>query len=194
MSWMRIETVGRAVATTLLASVVTMAPPPWHSSAAAEMRGRYALRGPLVTVIAPRARLRLRLATLVMEDAALRCVAALPRHGGMLRPLNSSARPLRFGPHFLYAHVDEVGIGSGYRVTRVVRDAPRYPSSTMHGTQTPWSLGDARFVIDVPAGEAVPDGLLPGARVRILASAQQLRLEPDHSVPAPLPCRGPVEL
>ena len=129
-----------------------------------------------------------------MEDSALGCVAALPRHGGMLRPLAALKRPFRFGPLFLYAHVDEVGLDVNRRVTRIVHDAPRYQDNSMHAIAHPWSLGNARYVIDVPAGEAARDGLLPGRRVRILASAAELQLEPDHSVPPPLPCRGPVQL
>lgn len=167
-------------------------PPPGHGAVA--IHGRYSLHGPLVTVIAPHARLRLRLATLVMEDSALRCAAALPRHGGMLRPLAPSKRPLRFGPRFLYARVDEVGLDVNRRVTRVVHDAPRYHDSLMSATANPWSLGNVRYVIDVPAGEAARDGLVRGARARILASPAELQLEPDHSVPPPLPCRGPVQL
>lgn len=129
-----------------------------------------------------------------MEDSALECVAKLPRHGGMLRPLSPSTRPIGFGPRFLYAHVDEVGLDVNRRVTRVVHDAPRYQDSSMHAIAHPWSLGNARYVIDVPAGEAARDGLVPGARARILASPADLQLERDHSVPPPLPCRGPVQL
>lgn len=149
--------------------------------------GRYSPEGPHVTVVAAGARLNLRLARLVGESMALECVKELPRHGGMLLSVRDTGHPERFRPRYRFVHVDEVAIDAAGRVIADLFDMPlrQDPPDEDHRLAF---VARARYIIDVPAGEAIDDGLIPGQRVRILARPEALEAERDHSVPAPRPC------
>jgi len=149
--------------------------------------GRYTPEGPHVTVLAPGARLDLRLATLVGESVALACVRQLPRHGGMLLSVYDTGHPGLFTPRYFYVHVDEVAVDPSGRVIADVLDMPLRDDHA-DPTQRVGFVAHARYIIDVPAGEAVNDGLIPGQRVKVIAASKTLQPERDHSVPAPPSC------
>ena len=132
-----------------------------------------------VVVRAPHATLRLRLATRVGEDLALHCATELPRHGGMLVSVRPANEPTIFTPRYQFAHVDEVALDESGIVIAAVLDAPRITARS-----DPAFVVRARYIIDVPAGEALADGLVPGQKVRIEADAATLIPERDHSRPA----------
>jgi len=131
-----------------------------------------------VVVRAPHATLRLRLATRVGEDLALHCAKELPPHGGMLISVRPSNGATIFTPRYQFAHVDEVALDESGTVVAAVFDAPRITARS-----DPAFVVRARYIIDVPAGEALADGLVPGQKVRIEADAATLVPERDHSRP-----------
>lgn len=132
----------------------------------------------VVVVRAPHATLRLRLATRVGEDLALHCARELPPHGGMLVSVRPAKGATIFAPRYQFAHVDEVALDEFGTVVAAVLDAPRITARS-----DPAFVVRARYIIDVPAGEALADGLVPGQKVRIEADAATLIPERDHSRP-----------
>ena len=131
-----------------------------------------------VIVRAPHATLRLRLATRVGEDLALHCAKELPSHGGMLVSVRPANGATLFSPRYQFAHVDEVALDEFGTVVAAVLDAPRFT-----GESGAAFVVRARYIIDVRAGEALADGLVPGAKVRIEADAATLVPERDRSRP-----------
>ena len=97
-----------------------------------------------------------------------------------VQPVNGA---MIFGPRYDFAHVDEVALDESGTVIAVLLDAPRARENPGTGL-----VVRARYLIDVPAGEALPDGLAPGQKVRIEADAATLAPERDHSRPAALLC------
>lgn len=133
----------------------------------------------IVVVRAPHATLRLRLATRAGEDLALHCAKELPAHGGMLVSVRPANGATIFSPRYQFAHVDEVALDGSGTVIAAVLDAPRITAQSDGAF-----VVRARYIIDVPAGEALADGLVPGQKVRIEADAATLVPERDHSRPA----------
>jgi hypothetical protein len=132
----------------------------------------------VVVVRAPHATLRLRLATRVGEDLALHCATELPPHGGMLVSVRPANGATIFTPRYQFAHVDEVALDGSGTVIAALLDAPRITARSDAAF-----VVRARYIIDVPAGEALADGLVPGQKVRIEADAATLIPERDHSRP-----------
>jgi hypothetical protein len=144
---------------------------------------QYGTGARVVVVRAPHATLRLLLAAHGGDDLAMHCARTLPPHGGMLVSVQLMNRAMTFGPRYDFAHVDEVALDESGTVIAVLLDAPRARENPGTGF-----VVRARYIIDVPAGEAIPDGLAPGQKVRIEADAAALAPEPGHSRPAALNC------
>jgi hypothetical protein len=114
-------------------------------------------------------------ATHVAQDLALHRVRELPRHGGMLVSAAVERCDLVRTALRVLAHrrgrPGRIRYGHRCAVQRAHRD----------DSPDPGFIVRARYIIEVPAGEAIPDGLIPGGEVRIDADAQRWRRKRDHS-------------
>jgi uncharacterized membrane protein (UPF0127 family) len=161
------------IALGVLISVVSMTTPIVTFPSPEPIPAEYGPGARVVLVRAPHATLRLFLATRVGEGVALLCVKELPTHGGMLLSVSNANRPTLFAPRYQFAHVDEIALDSSGTVVAGVLDMPQFTlRSSGH------FLVRARYLIDVPAGEALADGLVPGEKVSIEADEETLTAEP----------------
>ena len=119
---------------------------------------------PAITVRAPRARLHLQVAhTEEQRERGLMSVRALPPHTGMIFVFDRDA-PVAFWMKDTLIPLDMVFVAQDGSVRRIFASVP-VVSPRLPDAQIPLEQGTAKFVIELPAGEAAKDGLLPGARI-----------------------------
>lgn len=121
---------------------------------------------PVVVVRAPSADLRLEVATTPeQQERGLMYRTSLPPHTGMLFVFASDGA-LAFWMKNTLVPLDMVFVAAGGRVRSVARNvAPATPS--MSDEQIPRENGAGKYVIELPAGEAARDGIVPGVTLAL---------------------------
>ncbi len=119
-----------------------------------------------VTIVdAPRAQLRLETATTELErERGLMSRSALAPHTGMLFVFDSDG-PVSFWMKDTLVSLDMVFVSSDGTVRRVFARVPTVALDTPDN-DIPLESGRARYVIELGAGEAARDGIVPGVRLR----------------------------
>lgn len=119
---------------------------------------------PAIVLRAPRAALHVQVAqTEEQRERGLMSVRHLRPHTGMLFVFDADG-PVAFWMKDTLVSLDMVFIAHDGRVRKVFARVP-VVSPQLADTDIPLEQGAAKYVIELPAGEAVLDGLRPGARV-----------------------------
>ena len=116
---------------------------------------------PVVVVKAPGAQLHVEVATTPeQQERGLMYRTSLPAHTGMVFVFPSDG-PVTFWMKNTLVPLDMVFVGADGRVRTVyAKVAPAPPS--MPDDAIPREAGEAKYVIELPAGEAAGDGIVPG--------------------------------
>lgn len=140
-------------AAALVAALATAAPVPTPQSL------------PLVTLNAPQATLHVQVAaTPAQRERGLMGVTKLAQHTGMLFVFDRDEN-VAFWMKDTLIPLDMVFV-SNDGVVRAIYPKVPVVSRSLTDAQIPIEQGAAKFVIELPAGEAAKDGLRPRARVR----------------------------
>lgn len=124
---------------------------------------------PVMTLRAPHAQLRVQIAkTEAQRERGLMSVRHLRAHTGMLFIFDADA-PVAFWMKDTLIPLDMVFLASDGTVRKVFARVP-VVSPQLPDADIPLEQGSAKFVIELPSGEAAQDGLRPGARVAGLPS------------------------
>lgn len=119
---------------------------------------------PVMTLRAPHAQLRVQIAkTEAQRERGLMSVRHLRAHTGMLFIFDADA-PVAFWMKDTLIPLDMVFLGADGTVRKVFANVPVVPR-TLADDKIPLEQGAAKYVIELPAGEAASDGLRPGVRV-----------------------------
>lgn len=119
---------------------------------------------PVMRVPAPHARLRVQVArTEPQRERGLMGVRKLAPHTGMLFVFETDA-PIEFWMKDTLIPLDMVFVGGNGIVRQVFANVPVVPTDTPDN-RIPRRDGVAKYVIELPAGEAQSDGIVPGARI-----------------------------
>ncbi len=120
---------------------------------------------PTTIVEAPGARLVLETASTPQERTrGLMSRTSLPPHTGMIFVFDADA-PISFWMKDTLVSLDMVFVASDGIVREVFAKVPVLSPNTPDG-DIPLESGRARYVIELPAGEAARDGIVPGVRLR----------------------------
>jgi uncharacterized membrane protein (UPF0127 family) len=121
----------------------------------------------VVVLQAPAAKLHVQVATTGDErERGLMGVTHLPPHTGMLFVFDNDA-PVEFWMKDTLIPLDMVFISRDGAVRSVAAKVPVVPVSTPD-QDIPRREGTGKYVLELPSGEAVTDGLRPGVRIRNL--------------------------
>jgi uncharacterized membrane protein/uncharacterized membrane protein (UPF0127 family) len=119
---------------------------------------------PTVTVHAPKATLTLQVATTEDErETGLMSVTHLPAHTGMVFVFDQDA-PVMFWMKDTLVPLDMVFVAADGTVRSVAANVPVVSESTPDD-QIPRRPGTAKYVIELPAGEAQKDGVVAGTQL-----------------------------
>jgi len=119
---------------------------------------------PVITLRAPRAALHLQVArTEDQRERGLMSVRHLPPHAGMLFVFDSDG-PVAFWMKDTLIPLDMVFLSADGTVRKLFARVP-VVSPSLPDPDIPLEQGSAKYVIELPSGEAQPDGLRPGVRV-----------------------------
>jgi uncharacterized protein len=119
-------------------------------------------RLPTIAVHAPNATLTLQIAKTESErELGLMSVTKLPAHTGMVFVFDEDA-PIEFWMKDTLVPLDMVFVAADGTVRSVAANVPVVPTDTADD-KIPRRSGSAKFVIELPAGEAKLDGIVPGA-------------------------------
>jgi uncharacterized membrane protein/uncharacterized membrane protein (UPF0127 family) len=122
---------------------------------------------PTVTVHAPKATLTLQVAKSEDErETGLMSVTRLPAHTGMVFVFDEDA-PVMFWMKDTLVPLDMVFLAADGTVRSVAANVP-VVSETTPDDQIPRRSGTAKYVIELPAGEAQKDGIATGVQLREL--------------------------
>ena len=128
------------------------------------MAVRLAAFTPTATVAAPKATLRLAVAdTDRSRERGLMGVAALPAHAGMVFVFAADG-PVQFWMKNTLIPLDMVFVSARGTVRSVASWVPTVPGATPDDW-IPSRAGVAKYVIELNAGEAAKDGIVPGAKI-----------------------------
>jgi len=123
---------------------------------------------PAVAVRAPAAVLTLQVAkTELQRELGLMGVTALPEHVGMLFVFPQDG-PVAFWMKDTLIPLDMIFVGNDWKVRSVAARVPTVPA-TMPDENIPLQRGTAKYVIELSAGEASQDGIVPGVRLDAVA-------------------------
>ena len=118
----------------------------------------------VILLPAPRAQLRVQVAqTEPQRERGLMGVRKLAPHTGMLFVFESDA-PIEFWMKDTLIPLDMVFIGGKGMVRQVFANVPVVPTDTPDN-RIPRRDGIAKYVLELPAGEALRDGFAPGVRI-----------------------------
>jgi uncharacterized protein len=121
---------------------------------------------PVTVVAAPKASLRLEVArTESQRECGLMYRTSLPKHTGMIFIFAQDA-PIAFWMKNTLIPLDMVFVAADGTVRTVDADVETVPG-TLPDDQIPRESGVAKFVIELPAGEAARDGVAPGVKLNI---------------------------
>lgn len=124
---------------------------------------------PTVTVAAPNAVLTLQIArTEVQRERGLMAYASLPPHTGMVFVFDRDG-DVGFWMKDTLIPLDMIFVGNDGVVRSVDADVP-VVSPHLPDLQIPIEQGTARYVIELPAGEAATDGIAAGVLLPGVAS------------------------
>jgi uncharacterized membrane protein (UPF0127 family) len=116
---------------------------------------------PTIAVRAPKATLTLQVASTEAErELGLMSVTKLPAHTGMLFVFDGD-RPVEFWMKDTMVPLDMVFIAADGTVRRVFANVPVVPLDTPD-ERIPRRDAQAKYVIELPAGEAAADGITSG--------------------------------
>ena len=117
------------------------------------------------TIYAPNAALRVQVATTAeQKEKGLMFVRALPRHTGMLFVYDRMGRH-NFWMKNTFVPLDIVFIDS-HRTVSKVATLPAAGGKNIADDDIPRAPGYAHYVLEIPAHEAVADGIVAGAQLR----------------------------
>jgi uncharacterized membrane protein (UPF0127 family) len=120
---------------------------------------------PAITVRAPKAALHLQVArTEEQRERGLMSVRALPLHTGMLFIFDRDA-PVAFWMKDTLIPLDMIFLSPDGTVRKIFVRVP-VVSAQLPDDRIPLEQGSAKYVIELPAGEAQADGLRDGVRVQ----------------------------
>jgi len=121
---------------------------------------------PAVTIRAPKADLRLQVAkTPVQRERGLMSVTHLPAHSGMVFVFEKDAM-VAFWMKDTLIPLDMVFISARGTVRKVFANVP-VVSPSLADSRIPLEEALAKYVIELPAGEAAKDGLRSGVCLRL---------------------------
>lgn len=119
---------------------------------------------PIETVRAPRATLTLQIAnTEEQREFGLMNVKKLLPHNGMIFVFDRDEHQ-EFWMKDTFVPLDMIFIAADGTVRKVFTNVPVVPVSTPD-EKIPRRSADAKFVIELPAGEATRDGIVPGLKL-----------------------------
>jgi uncharacterized protein len=122
-----------------------------------------------ISVRAPKATLVLQVAsTDDQRERGLMSVRKMPQHTGMLFVFDNDV-PQGFWMKDTLVPLDMVFIAADGRVRRVFADVPVVPLDTPDD-QIPRREAQAKYVIELPAGEAAADGITQGTQLPEVAT------------------------
>jgi len=120
----------------------------------------------VVVVHAPKADLRLEVArTEAQREYGLMNRTSLPKHTGMIFVFPQDGK-IAFWMKDTLIPLDMVFVGADGTVRLVDRNVATVPPSLPDG-RIPLENGVAKYVIELPAGEAILDGIVTGARLNL---------------------------
>lgn len=124
---------------------------------------------PTVTIAAPFAPLQVQVAkTEEQRERGLMSVTNLPAHTGMIFVFDND-QGVAFWMKDTLIPLDMVFLGSDGTVRKVFANVP-VVDPNLADSKIPIEEGRAKFVIELPAGEAAKDGLKSGTPLKIPAS------------------------
>jgi uncharacterized membrane protein (UPF0127 family) len=119
---------------------------------------------PVVVVRAPNAQLRLEVArTEAQREHGLMDRTTLPAHTGMIFVFAQDG-PVNFWMKNTLVPLDMVFVAADGTVRSVDARVPTV-SASLPDASIPLESGRGQYVIELPAGEAAPDGIAPGVRL-----------------------------
>jgi uncharacterized protein len=119
---------------------------------------------PTIAVNAPKATLTLQVAkTQDQRELGLMSVTKLPDHTGMVFVFDTDA-PVEFWMKDTLVPLDMLFVGADGTVRSVDANVPVVPENTPDNA-IPRRSGTAKFVIELPSGEAAKDGITVGTRL-----------------------------
>jgi uncharacterized protein len=123
---------------------------------------------PTINVHAPHAMLTLQVAKTEQErETGLMSVTTLPAHTGMVFVFEQDA-PVTFWMKDTLVSLDMVFVAADGTVRSVAANVPVVSEDTPD-SQIPTRPGVAKYVIELPAGEAQRDGIAPDVRLSEIA-------------------------
>jgi uncharacterized protein len=123
---------------------------------------------PTVVVAAPRAQLTLEVArTAGQREYGLMNRTAVPAHTGMIFVFERD-EPVDFWMKQTLVPLDMIFVAADGTVRRVFADVP-VVSPTLPDDQIPRESGNAKYVIELRAGEAASDGIAAGVKLDLHA-------------------------
>lgn len=120
----------------------------------------------VVVLHAPKADLRLEVAqTDAQREHGLMDRTSLPPHSGMIFVFPQDG-DVAFWMKDTLIPLDMVFVGGDGTVRLVYANVPTLPANTPDG-KIPLEKGTAKYVIELPAGEAARDGIIAGSRLKL---------------------------
>ena len=124
---------------------------------------------PTIKVHAPKATLTLQVATTEdQRETGLMSVTHLSAHTGMVFVFDQDA-PVMFWMKDTLVPLDMVFVAADGSVRSVAANVPVVPETTADN-QIPTRGGTAKYVIELPAGEAQKDGIVPKVKLSEIAA------------------------
>lgn len=126
-----------------------------------------------IAVQAPRATLTLQVAkTEDQRELGLMSVMSLPKHTGMVFVFDQDA-PVEFWMKNTFIPLDMVFVGADGAVRAVAANVPSTTADTPD-EKIPRRSATAKYVIELPAGEAAKDGIASGVHLDLTKASEDM--------------------